>query len=154
MGPLDWPLMQLAGEWSAAGLELIGKQVELGLASSGERPTMLILAVENHPFHVASECNGFGVIMTGILIGLLLALHQRLGFLDVILNVVAGFILGFAFNIVRIVIIVLSAPGLMDHYMLMHEIVGGITFWGCLVLIWVLLRGPTSAAAVIPEAKE
>jgi len=31
----------------------------------------------------------------------------------------------------------------MDHYMLMHEIVGSITYWGSLVLIWILLNGPT-----------
>ena len=33
MEPLDWPLRQVAGTWSAAGLDLIGKQVELGLAN-------------------------------------------------------------------------------------------------------------------------
>ena len=32
----------------------------------------------------------------------------------------------------------------MEHYMLMHEIVGGITYWGCLILVWLLLNGPVA----------
>lgn len=143
MQPLDWPLRGLAGEWSASALEWIGKSVELGLVGAKDSAPKLILLVEEHPFHVASECNGFGVILTSLLIGLLLALHRRLGVLDTALNMAAGLAIGFIFNILRIVIIVLLAPYLMDHYMLMHEIVGSITYWGCLILIWVILNGPT-----------
>jgi exosortase/archaeosortase family protein len=47
------------------------------------------------------------------------------------------------FNIVRIVIIVLLAPSMMEHYNLMHEIIGGATYWACLILIWLALNGPT-----------
>lgn len=143
MQPLDWPLRGLAGEWSASALEWIGKSVELGLVGAEGSAPKLILLVEEHPFHVASECNGFGVILTSLLIGLLLALHRRLGIFDTALNMVAGLIIGFIFNILRIVVIVLLAPYMMDHYTLMHEIVGSITYWGCLILIWVLLNGPT-----------
>ncbi|MFU8847691.1 MAG: exosortase/archaeosortase family protein [Opitutales bacterium] len=143
MQPLDWPLRGLAGTWSASALQWMGQSVELGLVgASGDTP-MLILSVAEHPFHVASECNGFGVILTSVLIGLLLALHRRMGLLDTGLNMIAGLVIGFIFNILRIVIIVLLAPYMMDHYMLMHEIVGGITYWGCLILIWVALKGPT-----------
>jgi exosortase/archaeosortase family protein len=143
MQPLDWPLRGLAGTWSASALEFIGKSVELGLVGAEGGPPKLILWVEQHPFHVASECNGFGVILTSILIGLLLALYRRLGPLDILLNMAVGLAVGFVFNILRIVIIVLLAPALMNHYMLMHEIVGSITYWGCLILIWVILNGPT-----------
>jgi exosortase/archaeosortase family protein len=143
MQPLDWPLRGLAGRWSAAALEFIGKSVELGLVGAEGGPPKLILWVEEHPFHVASECNGFGVILTSLLIGLLLALYRRLGAFDTALNIVAGLIIGFVFNTLRIVIIVLLAPYMMNQYHLMHEIVGTITYWGCLVLIWVLLNGPT-----------
>lgn len=143
MQPLDWPLRGLAGKWSAAALELIGKSVELGLVGAEGGPPKLILLVGEHPFHVASECNGFGVILTSLLIGLLLALYRRRGLLDTALNMVVGLMIGFAFNTLRIVIIVLLAPYMMNQYMLMHEIVGTITYWGCLVLVWVLLNGPT-----------
>lgn len=143
MQPLDWPLRGLAGQWSAAALEWIGKSVELGLVGAAGDPPKLILWVEAHPFHVASECNGFGVILTSLLIGLLLALHRRLGLFDTALNLIVGLIVGFVFNILRIVIIVLLAPYMMNHYHLMHEIVGTLTYWGCLALVWVLLNGPT-----------
>lgn len=143
MQPLDWPLRGLAGEWSASALKWIGKSVELGLVGAEGSAPKLILLVEEHPFHVASECNGFGVILTSVLIGLLLALHRRMGVFDTALNMLAGLVIGFIFNILRIVVIVLLAPYMMDHYTLMHEIVGGITYWGCLILIWIVLKGPT-----------
>jgi len=143
MQPLDWPLRGLAGTWSASALEFIGKSVELGLVGGEGGPPKLILWVEQHPFHVASECNGFGIILTSLLIGLLLALHRRLGIFDTALNLAAGLAIGFLFNILRIVIIVLLAPYLMDHYMLMHEIVGSITYWGGLIVLWIILNGPT-----------
>lgn len=143
MQPLDWPLRGLAGTWSAYALDLLGKSTELGLVDQPGSLPMLILMVDAHPFHVASECNGFGIILTSLLIALLLALYQRHGIFDTALNLLVGLAFGFAFNILRIVIIVLLAPTFMDHYMLMHEIIGGIAYWGCLVLLWLALKGPT-----------
>ena len=143
MEPLDWPLRQLAGKWSGYLLGLLGQSVELGLINKENGLPALILLVNEHPFHVAAECNGFGVIMTSLLLALLLGVYRRLNYFDLVLNIVAGLIMGFAFNILRIVIIVLLAPSLMDHYMLMHEIAGGITYWACLILLWIFLNGPT-----------
>jgi exosortase/archaeosortase family protein len=151
MQPLDWPLRGLAGKWSASALEWIGKTVELGLVAGQSGPPKLILLVDQHPFHVASECNGFGVILTSLLIALLLSIYRKLNLLDTALNLLAAFVVGFAFNITRIVIIVLLAPSLMEHYMLMHEIVGGISYWGCLLLLWVLLKGPTQDEAPVDQ---
>jgi exosortase/archaeosortase family protein len=144
MAPLDWPLRTLAGKWSGAALDLLGQSVELGV--SGEVagvPPKLILLVNEHPFHVASECNGFGVILTSLLLSVLLAIYRQLGPIDTALNVIAGITLGFLFNTLRILIIVLLAPLLMAHYHTMHEIVGTLTYWGCLILTWILLHGPT-----------
>jgi len=149
---LDWPLRSLAGNWSARLLDLLGKQTELGLMQPPGEPPQLILLVDRHPFHVAAECNGFGVILTSLVIAVLLSLYRKLGPLDFLRNLAVGLALGFAFNILRILIIVLLAPGLMDHYMLMHEIVGGISFWACLVLLWLLLKGPVRDEPGRPEA--
>lgn len=143
MAPLDWPLRSIAGKWSAYVLELVGQSTELGLFGQTGEPPILVLMVNQHPFHVASECNGFGVIMTSLLLALLLAIHRRLNIFDLGLNLLAGVIIGFMFNIVRIVIIVLLAPSMMEHYHLMHEIIGGITYWACLILVWISLNGPT-----------
>lgn len=143
MEPLDWPLRSMAGQWSSYALGLLGQHAELGLMRVGVGPPMLILMVNEHPYHVASECNGFGVILTSLLLALLLAIYRRLSLLALGLYILAGVIIGFTFNIIRIVIIVLLAPALMEHYHLMHEIVGGITYWACLLLVWLALKGPT-----------
>ncbi|MEC7236184.1 MAG: archaeosortase/exosortase family protein, partial [Verrucomicrobiota bacterium] len=143
MAPLDWPLRSIAGKWSAYVLELIGQSTELRLFGQVGEPPILILIVNEQPFHVASECNGFGVITTSLLLALLLAIHRRLNIFDLGLNLLAGLIIGFIFNIVRIVIIVLLAPSLMEYYQLMHEIIGGVTYWACLILVWLALNGPT-----------
>lgn len=143
MAPLDWPLRTLAGKWSGIALNALGKTVELGVqGSTATAPAQLILIVNEHPFHVASECNGFGVILTSLLLSVLLAIYRKLGPIDSALNVLSGITLGFIFNTLRILIIVLLAPSMMDHYHLMHEIVGSITYWACLILTWVLLNGP------------
>lgn len=143
MAPLDWPLRTLAGKWSGAALSALGKTVELGVqGSTATEPPQLIMLVNEHPFHVASECNGFGVILTSLLLSVLLAIYRKRGAIDTALNVLSGITLGFIFNTLRILIIVLLAPSMMDHYHLMHEVVGTITYWGCLILTWILLNGP------------
>jgi exosortase/archaeosortase family protein len=143
MAPLDWPLRTLAGKWSGMALSAAGKTVELGVqGSTATTPSQLILIVNEYPFHVASECNGFGVILTSLLLSVLLAIYRRLGPIDTGLNLLSAITLGFLFNTLRILIIVLLAPSMMDHYHLMHEIVGTITYWSCLILTWILLNGP------------
>ena len=148
MEPMDWPLRSFAGQWSSHILNLLGQSSELGIGSEGDAPPMLILLVNEQPFHVASECNGFGVILTSLLLSLLLAIHKGSSILSTSMNVLIGAIIGFAFNIIRIVIIVLLAPSLMEHYHLMHEIIGGITYWSSLIIVWILLKGPTRTEAV------
>lgn len=143
MAPLDWPLRALAGQWSQSVLSWVGQDASLGVYNPTGQPPMLILLVNEHPFHVASECNGFGVILSSLLLAVLLSVHRRLSLFAIVPSLVLGLALGFVFNILRIVIIVLLAPGLMDHYDLMHEIVGGITYWACLIAVWLALKGPT-----------
>ena len=142
MNSLDWPLRTLAGQWSGGVLSLLGIEIDLRLVTYPTEPPKLFLMADKHPFHVASECNGFGVILASVLIALLLALYRKVGPVDTILNVLAGITLGIVFNILRITIIILLAPHMMPAYDLMHEIVGGLTFWLCLILVWLLLNGP------------
>jgi exosortase/archaeosortase family protein len=143
MGPLDWPLRTLAGEWSETALSALGKTVELGVHyTTITEPPQLILLVNEHPFHVASECNGFGVILTSLLLSVLLSIYRKLKPIDFALNLLSGITLGFIFNTLRILIIVLLAPSMMNYYHLMHEIVGAISYWSCLILTWLILNGP------------
>ncbi|KAF0092912.1 MAG: Exosortase EpsH-like protein [Puniceicoccaceae bacterium 5H] len=137
----DWPLRALAGQSSGWLLGLIGKDTTLQLAQQGGTP-MLILSVDGFPFHVAPECNGFGVITASLLLSTLLVISLRLRWLDRFLLVALSGVAGFVFNFLRIFIIVLLAPAVgMDNYHVMHETVGVITYYGCLVLLWWFIRG-------------
>ena len=106
----DWPLRALAGQWSGWILGHMGQSVQLGIHEGANAPAKLILLVNQHPFHVASECNGFGAIMTCLLVACLLSLYKKLHPVRFIANLIAGIALGLAFNILRIVCIVLLAP--------------------------------------------
>jgi exosortase/archaeosortase family protein len=77
----------------------------------------------------------------------LLTIYRRAGAIDACLSILAGITLGFIFNTLRILIIVLLAPSMMEHYHLMHETVGTLTYWSCLILTWILLKGPTRREA-------
>ena len=143
MGAIDWPLRTLAGKWSGYILSLLGKSVELGIPEDTALAPQLILVVDGIKFHVASECNGFGVILSCLLISFLLSIYNQLRLLPLLTNLAAGLFLGFAFNILRITCIVLAAPFVIGHYDLMHEIIGIITFWSALIITWLLFNGPT-----------
>jgi exosortase/archaeosortase family protein len=136
---LDWPLRGLAGKWSAYGLSLIGQEVQLGLVQGKSGP-MLILINNSKPFHVAAECNGFGMVTSSLLMATLLVLYRRIPLFDRAGWLVIALFLGLFFNALRIVIIVLLAPLLPDErYMLMHEIVGLTTTYGGLAALYFLL---------------
>ncbi|MDV7401400.1 archaeosortase/exosortase family protein, partial [Arthrospira platensis SPKY1] len=101
---LDWPLRGLAGAWGAWALGLLGQQHELQLISHEGVP-MLLLIVNNQPFHVAPECNGFGVMTSSLLLALLLSIQRVLPVLDKALTLIGALVLAFAANILRIIII-------------------------------------------------
>ncbi|MGA1205328.1 MAG: exosortase/archaeosortase family protein [Opitutales bacterium] len=136
---IDWPLRTLAGKWAAFGLGVVGNDVQLGLIRTGSEP-MLILLSNGNPFHVAAECNGFGMLGSSLLMALVILLYrpipliERLGWLGV------AALIGLCFNIVRIIVIVLLAPALPPNaYMLMHEVVGLLSTYGGLAALYFLL---------------
>jgi len=136
----DWPLRMLSGRGAAWLLELLGSDPQLGLLTKGEA-VYLILVVHQHPFHVAAECNGFGIFGAALLVTAPLLFLQRVGWGDTILIAFLAAFLAYAGNLVRMAVIVLLAPRWMEHYQLMHEIVGTIAFYTVLLfLIW-LVRG-------------
>ena len=140
--PLDWPLRGIAGQWSAALLGLVKQSVTLQLHQIGNGASQILLIVNDQPYHVATECNGFGVILTSILISVMLVIFRRRSYLDCMLNIMTGAFIGVVFNILRIISIVMLAPLMMNHYHLMHEVIGGIAYWSCLLFVWWLFKGP------------
>lgn len=134
----DWPLRIVAGRTAGWFLAVLGRPVELGFA--GE-PPRLLLVTGGRPFEVASECNGFGIIGGCVLLALLLVFSRRLRVVDKLAVLALAPLLGLLSNALRILIIVLLAPSVGDHYALMHEAVGIALFFGTLGFVWWLVAG-------------
>lgn len=137
---LDMPLRILTGRWTAHLFEWLQNDTALGFVQSKGEP-MLLLVVNDRPFHVAAECNGFGLLGTCILFTAAIIFYRRIGVLDALLLLIAAVFVAVVGNLVRILIIVSLAPKVGDHYMLMHEIVGTICFYGFLAIQWWLIVG-------------
>ncbi len=136
----DWPLRGLAGKYSAMGLNLLGGDVQLALAQQAGVPKLLMFH-GGETFHVAAECNGFGLITASLLLATLLVLYKKIPLLDKLILIILSVFSGLAFNALRIVVIVLLAPSVGDHYYVMHEAVGLVCFYGGLLFLWWLITG-------------
>lgn len=136
---LDWPLRQMAGVNAARILHGIGFTPQLHVVL--EPAPKLILATGRNFFEVATECNGFGLITSGMVLALLAGgiagRHAR----SFAWLVPASAFLGFAFNLLRILIICLLAPSFPQHYHALHETAGVLMLWAGLGLIgWLAWR--------------
>ena len=139
MDPLDWPLRMVAGMTSQSFFDWIGNSAQLGIIGGPDGPR-LILAVSKQLFEVAPECNGFGVITSSLLLTTLVGIYNGLRAGGLVLWLLLALIIGLFMNWLRIAIIVTLAPHMMKHYDLMHEIVGGTTYWATLLGLWFLLH--------------
>lgn len=147
---LDWPLRSIAGQCSLYALDAIGQDAQLGLFPQNPEP-MLLLFNEGRPFHVAAECNGFGLLTSALLLAVILLLFQPLSWYRRIAGILLALATGFFFNTLRIVVIVLLAPFVGDHYLVMHEIVGILFTYSALGLLFFLLL-PKAAPASLPQS--
>jgi len=149
---MDWPLRTVAGKWATLGLRLMGQEVQLGVYDDGSEP-MLVLLNNGNPFHVAAECNGFGMLSSCLLMALMIVLYRHLSPAGRLGRILAAAFLAVLFNSIRIILIVLIAPRIpTDHYMLMHEAVGLATTYGGLALLYLLLN-PTPNLNLNPITK-
>ncbi len=141
---LDWPLRQLAGVEAARVLSALGLTPQLMITGTPESP-QLLLHTGKQSFLVATECNGFGIITSGALLGLLAGgiCGRRWWILPGL--VVAGLVAGFVFNLLRILIITQLAPLVPGHYHTMHEIVGTLMLWAGLGFVGWLAWKPAAA---------
>ncbi len=137
---LDWPLRGIAGQFSARALGALGSDVQLVLYKHLREP-MLILIHNGKEFHVAPECNGFGVMVSAFLLSMLLILYRRIPLWTKASAFLSAGAIGLAFNVLRIAIIVLLAPVVgSERYFLMHEIVGVIIYYAALLVIWWIVQ--------------
>ena len=137
---IDWPLRFLAGYTALFIFQNLGSESHLFLtriAESTEGP-MLIITMDEHPFHVAPECNGFGILSAGLLLAILVSVYQKPGWLRSAGYWLSTILLAFLINTTRIFIIMSLAPMVGDHYFIMHEIVGVSLFWAGVFAVWTL----------------
>jgi exosortase/archaeosortase family protein len=145
---LDWPLRQMAGLEAARLLKSIGFAPELAV-STADSTVKLLLVVGPEKFVVATECNGFGLITSSLLLGLIRLLYQRAawGWFAVLLPLCVA--TAFAFNFLRIAAIIVLAPRFPGHYHAMHETAGVIALYSGLGTVWLITgaagRAPISA---------
>ena len=142
---LDWPLRQLAGVEAARLLQSLGLAPHIAV-STADADVKLLLTAGKETFLVATECNGFGLITSSLLLGLIRLLYQRtaLPWFPVLLPlcVVAAFV----FNFLRISAIILLAPKFPGHYDALHETAGIIALYSGLGAVWWITGRSTQPA--------
>lgn len=142
---LDWPLRQLAAVGSAKVLQALHLAPQLTLAGTAEDPQLVLSVAEGH-FLVATECNGFGIITSGALLAILAGGIAGRRWWTITALVPAALLIGFAVNVLRILVISTTARYLPGHYDLLHEVAGTLALWGGLGLVgWIAWR-PVPAA--------
>lgn len=146
---LDWPLRQLAGLEAARVLSALGLAPQLMIIGNEHAPQLLLNTGGQH-FLVATECNGFGLITSGALLGMLAGAICGRHWWVLPLLVMAGLAAGFTFNLLRILIITQLAPFFPEHYQAMHEIVGTLMLWAGLGFVgWLAWKPATTNGAEI-----
>jgi exosortase/archaeosortase family protein len=133
---LDWPLRQMAGVESARFLKSVGLASQLFVSTSPD--VKLYLATSHQTFVVATECNGFGLITSSLLLGLIRLLYKRAAWGWFIVLLPLCVTVAFVFNFLRISAIVLLAPRFPNHYHALHEIAGLLALYSGLGMVWLL----------------
>jgi len=131
---LDWPLRGTAARYSGAVLQQLGMNVQVAIEQGA--PPRLLLGVKDRVFVVASECNGFGLLTSSIVIAAVLGFYYELSWREKIGLLLLSVPLAIAFNALRIVGISISAVYTPLPYMLIHEGVGLGFYVAALMLLW------------------
>ena len=135
LGFVDLPLRILAGRAAGSLISMFGAKVSL-LFYKGEVPQIALYA-NGHPYLVATECNGFGIISSCLILAVLAAVFRRgLSVWGRVGIVVSGIAVGFAANTLRIVCIIGASLCFGDKfYYFYHEAIGYAFFGGALFLL-------------------
>ncbi len=131
---LDWPLRAIAGRYAGGLLASMGVPVKLALAEG--QPPQLLLAVKGQIYEVATECNGFGLLTSSLILATVLAFQYRMPGLSKLGLLVLAVPLAIGCNFLRIVSICLVAPRTQLPYGFVHETLGLIFYFLGLGLIW------------------
>jgi exosortase len=131
---LDWPLRAMAARHAGSLLATLGVPVKIGLVEG--QPAQLLLSVKGRTFVVATECNGFGLLTSSLIVATTLAFQYRLAWVQKISLWALAVPIAIVCNYVRIVSICLVAPQVALPYGFVHETLGLIFHFLGLGLIW------------------
>lgn len=133
---LDWPLRQMAGVESVRLLQSFGLASQLKVV---ENPDVQLWLTNLHgTFIVQTECNGFGLISSSLLLGTVCLLYRRARWWKFPGLLALSLLLAFTTNLLRIATIVLLAPRFPGNYHTLHETAGIIALYAGLGAVWLL----------------
>jgi len=131
---LDWPLREIAARFSGGVLKWMHMPVQVEVWM--HKPPELVLQVPGRTFVVATECNGFGLLTSSLLLATILGFQYRLAWVRKLGLVAFAIPTAIAANLLRIVTICLIAPRTTIRYDVIHEGVGTIFYVIGLVVVW------------------
>ncbi len=131
---LDWPLRALAAKHAGSLLAWLGVTAQLALEPG--QPAELVLTVGGRLFRVATECNGFGLLTSAVLLATILAFLYRLPWQNKAGLLLVAVPIAIVCNFMRIAAICLVAPRVTWSYHLVHEVLGNLFYFAGLALIW------------------
>jgi exosortase/archaeosortase family protein len=131
----DGALRLLAARGSAVALNLAGFQTQVVVQTA---PPGIMLVVERglSVFDVATECNGFGILLSSVVLTVILSVRRAYPWLLGVALVLAAGVTGLAFNTLRIVAISLASMNTMVDYGVIHEGLGTLVYLAALAAVW------------------
>lgn len=134
---VDGVLRLAAGKASAWVLPYLGIRIDFIVQ---QEPFEVLLVAERGAgvFNVATECNGFGILMSSVILTWILALRRRVPWYGLIPLLILSAVIGLAFNIVRIVAIAMTSLLTTIRYGLIHEGLGSLIYLMALGTIFLL----------------
>jgi exosortase/archaeosortase family protein len=135
---LDWPLRAMAAKHAGSLLAWLGVPVRLLLERG--KPAELALDVGGRLYSVATECNGFGLLTSAVLLATILAFQYRLPWPNKLGLLALSIPIAIVCNFLRIVSICLVAPRVAWSYSFVHEALGTIFYFAGLALVWLAAR--------------
>jgi exosortase/archaeosortase family protein len=133
---LDWPLRAMSARYAGGLLAAFGVPVKIALANG--QPAELLLSVQQHVFVVATECNGFGLLTSSLIVATTLAFLHRLPWLDKLSLWAVSMPIAIVCNFLRIISICMVAPRAILPYGFVHETLGMAFYFLGLGFIWKL----------------
>jgi exosortase/archaeosortase family protein len=132
---VDVVLRVLVANASAWVLALAGIRADLVVSHA---PFQVAMVVEKGAglFDVATECNGFGIILSSVVLTVIMSIRRQLPVGRLMVLTVFALLAGLAFNILRIVAIVMVAIQSDMTYDVIHEGVGTLVYLTALAVVY------------------